>query len=141
MLVSKLDAARRQLETAVDLYFSNKDPISIHTLTCAAYNIVRDISSRISDTKMIIKDQMFAYIKPEYEKEVRNKINEAENFFKHADRDHDKNIEFHSGFTDFMLHDACNQYHMITQEAPPLLKLFSYWLEVVPVCWTVWRLS
>jgi len=35
--VSKLDAARRQLETAIRLYFSEADPISIHALMSAAY--------------------------------------------------------------------------------------------------------
>jgi hypothetical protein len=29
--VSKLDAAKRQLETAIRLYFSDGDPVSIHT--------------------------------------------------------------------------------------------------------------
>jgi hypothetical protein len=39
--VSKLDAAKRQLETVIRLYFSNGDPVSIHTLTAAAYNVLR----------------------------------------------------------------------------------------------------
>ena len=37
---------------------------------------------------MIVKDQLLDSIKPEHQKEWRLKVNEAENFFKHADRDH-----------------------------------------------------
>ena len=33
--VSKLDAAKRQLETVIRLYFFDGDPVSIHTLTSA----------------------------------------------------------------------------------------------------------
>lgn len=38
--VTKLDAVRRQLETAVILWFHDGDPVSIHTLTGAAYQII-----------------------------------------------------------------------------------------------------
>ena len=42
--VSKFDAARRQLETAIRLYFFQGDPISIHTLASAAAQILHDLS-------------------------------------------------------------------------------------------------
>jgi hypothetical protein len=42
---SKLDVALRQLETAVTLYFHSADPVSIHTLTAAAYNVLRDLKT------------------------------------------------------------------------------------------------
>jgi hypothetical protein len=35
--VRKLAAVRTQLETAISLYFGGGDPVSIHTLTAAAY--------------------------------------------------------------------------------------------------------
>jgi hypothetical protein len=37
-IITKLDAARRQLETAIKLYFDEGDPGSIQTLCSAAYN-------------------------------------------------------------------------------------------------------
>jgi hypothetical protein len=48
--LSKLDAALRQLETAVTLYFHSSDPISIHTLTAAAYNVLQGIKRSPRDT-------------------------------------------------------------------------------------------
>ena len=44
--VTKLNAAERQLETAILLYFSDKDPVSIHTLCCAAYEVVHALNKR-----------------------------------------------------------------------------------------------
>jgi hypothetical protein len=53
--VSKLDAAKRQLETAIRLYFSDGDPVSIHTLTAAAYNILRDVTKQKGVELMLVK--------------------------------------------------------------------------------------
>ena len=53
--VSKLDAAKRQLETAIRLYFSNGDPVSIHTLVAAAYAILHDVTGRKGADPMLIR--------------------------------------------------------------------------------------
>jgi hypothetical protein len=38
--ISKFDAARRQLNTAITLWFADGDPVAIHTLAYAAYEII-----------------------------------------------------------------------------------------------------
>ncbi len=87
--ISKLDAAKRQLETAITLYFHDGDPVSIHTLTSAAYNVIRTINKKRNGPPMFEKDEFIEdYVKPEYQDQVRKQLNEAENFFKHADRGH-----------------------------------------------------
>lgn len=40
MILSKIDVAKAQLETAIQLYFLEKDPISIHTLASASEEIL-----------------------------------------------------------------------------------------------------
>jgi hypothetical protein len=44
--IGKLDAARRQLQTAIALWFDERDPVAIHTLSVAAYEIVHTISKQ-----------------------------------------------------------------------------------------------
>ena len=61
--VSKLDAARRQLETAIKLYFVFGDPISIHTLSAAAYNVIRDLNTKKDGDPLLMKDELLNYIK------------------------------------------------------------------------------
>jgi hypothetical protein len=51
--VSKFDAARRQLETAIRLYFFQGDPISIHTLASAAAQILQDLSGHRGGTHQL----------------------------------------------------------------------------------------
>ena len=41
---TKLDAARRQINTAIWLWFNGADIVSVHTLTAAAHRIVLDLS-------------------------------------------------------------------------------------------------
>jgi len=41
--ISKLEAARRQLTTAVKLFFTGGDIVSIHTLAFASFNVTRNI--------------------------------------------------------------------------------------------------
>ena len=41
--ISKLDAACRQLDCAIELWFADGDPVSIHTLACASHQIIHDI--------------------------------------------------------------------------------------------------
>lgn len=125
--ISKLDAARRQLEVAVRLYFSNDDPVSIHTLAAAAYNVIRDVSSKRNATPMLLKDTVAQMLRPGMQKLFRAKVNEAENFFKHADRDHEGSFEFFPTLSEYFLIDACDQYYRLTGEAPPVFKLFRGW--------------
>ncbi|MFH1597020.1 MAG: hypothetical protein ABIG94_11760 [Pseudomonadota bacterium] len=127
LIISKQEAARRQLETAIYLYFHEGDPVSIHTLTAAAYNILRDVSVKRGNLPMLVKGYFLQCIKPGHEKEVRDKINEAENFFKHANRDTDGILTFNPGGTEILLIDACIRYYEFTSERPPELFLFHLW--------------
>lgn len=125
--ISKLDAAKRQLESAIRIYFHNGDPVSIHTLTAAAYNVIRDINKKRGGESMLIKEQILDQLKPEHIKTFRDKINQAENFFKHADRDHDGTLKFNPLLTEFLIIDACSQYYKLTGEDAPLFAAFRGW--------------
>src|SRR5688572_4863539 len=93
MQVCKLDAARRQLETAITLYFNDGDPISLHTLAGAAYDVLRGVN-RARGGEPMIKDWVRESFQPDYRKTVDKALNEAQNFFKHADRDANDVLEY-----------------------------------------------
>jgi hypothetical protein len=127
VVISKLDAAKRQLEMVIRLYFSNGELVSIHTLTAAAYNIIHDVNKKRGGTPMMVKDQIKDHVKPEYQKMVMDKINKAENFFKHADRDHKTTLDFNPGLSELLIYDACSQYRKLTGELPPLFLIYQGW--------------
>jgi hypothetical protein len=126
--ISKLDAAKRQLETAIQIYFAHGDPVSLHTLCAAAYNIIRDVASKRGGLQpMLVKDQLIQLAKPDGRKPFRDKLNEAENFFKHADRDHDGVHDFSPALSELFLLDASTHYYQLTSESPPLFKVYRAW--------------
>ncbi len=94
LIVKKLDAAQRQLNCAIELWFKDADEVSIHTLVAAAYQIIHDIKEH----KRIERDLLYdsAMIKDEYRKQWIDTLKKSQNFFKHADRDPDPegSIEF-----------------------------------------------
>jgi hypothetical protein len=128
---SKLDVARRQLETAIRLYFSMGDPVSIHTLVAAAYEVLRDLN-RVHAGEPMLKDVMPNWVRPDAKEKARRKLSEAENFFKHADRDHAEVLEFKQELTELWLFDACRKYRQLSEELLPVLKVYEAWFWIGP---------
>lgn len=108
--VTKLEAARGQIETAIELFFTDKDPISIHTLTCAAYQILMDIG-KTRGIAAVLKNPSFVQV--DMQKLYLERINEAENFFKHAERDPNVVLTFQPQATELLLWDACRMYQVL----------------------------
>ena len=131
IMVSKLDAARRQLDAAVRLYFAEGDPVAIHTLAAAAHEVLADISVRRNVTVPFIH-KLLSLIRPEKQAEARAKFNRARNFFKHAKNDPEESIEFDPAHSEFLLFDACTQYRELTGELVPALGVFQAWF------WIAW---
>jgi hypothetical protein len=89
--LSKLDAACRQLDTAIELWFRESDPVSIHTLACSAHQIIHDTIHHRGG-----QDPLFdsPYIKKESRKRAKELLHKSYSFFKHANRDPETSIEF-----------------------------------------------
>jgi len=81
--IKKLDAAKSQLETAILLFFDDGDPISIHTLACAAYDIIDGVNQHRGGKEMWVK-RRYTQLRG---RPTRADINDVQNFLKHADRD------------------------------------------------------
>lgn len=129
LTVSKLDAAKRQLETFIRLYFSSGDPVAMHTLAAAAFNVIRDLNKKRGGAPTI-QEKLFDNVRPEHHKSLREKLAEAQNFFKHADRDHDATLEFNPEFAKLIAMDACSKYTELTGESPPLFQIFNGWMMI-----------
>lgn len=81
--VTKIEAARRQLRTAIELWFSDADPVSIHTLSAASYQIIHDLNRKNKGPDLLLDTKR---IKDEYRREFINEVKNASNFMKHADK-------------------------------------------------------
>ncbi len=125
--VTKLEAANRQLATAIRLFFENEDPVVVHTLACAA----REIYEKHCLKKGLRRT--FDYVKesnPTHaEKDLWNVLNGLRNFFKHPGESLDETVEFSDTYNDFMLLSACHDCGMlIGPENNPLpMQAFGTW--------------
>ncbi len=89
--VSKLNAARRQLNCALELWFSDKDEVSVHTLAAAAHQIIYDINKKKGGEDLFFESIV---IKDEYRSEFIALVKKDMNFFKHPDKDPEGITEF-----------------------------------------------
>jgi hypothetical protein len=102
--VTKLDAAKRQLRTAIELWFHDGDPVSIHALAYAAHEIIHELFLRAGHTGLLFDLDPGSSVpkhidaSPEELKKLRSEfpkyLKRDANFFKHADRDPDDTLEF-----------------------------------------------
>lgn len=122
--LSKYDVVKKQLEVAIRLYFNDDDPISIHTLTCAAHGILSDLNKKHNGKPMIISDFLIA---DRYKSEWNKRLRKPQNFFKHANRDTMEKIDYSPEITQYFLFDAILKYHELTNEIISYFVIFKSW--------------
>lgn len=130
--ISKLEAAKRQLECAVMLFFSDKDAISIHTLTTAAQGVLRNIAKDAGEKNIesYIYDKGLELIKPERRKEYVDKIREPQNFFKHGDLESNKEVKFNPDANEIFLFDTIIMYNRFSDNLPFWFTAYKIWFMV-----------
>lgn len=130
MTVGKLDVARRQLETAIRLYFDDADPVSIHTLSSAALQIIGDVNKKRGGTVLFAEEEFLKRFKPEAVGKVRRALRRSQNFFKHADRDWADTLRFDPRQSEVQLLEACVKYHELSGETVPSFVVFLVWYDI-----------
>jgi hypothetical protein len=120
--INKLDAACRQLNTAIYLWFSDGDTVSIHTLACCAHQLVHDINQRIGGRDLIYDSLV---IKDEYRREANKLFKQAYNFFKHADNDAYGAIEFEPRLTELFIVFTSIGLEILGRKPDPIRAAFN----------------
>jgi len=129
--VTKLEAARRQLETAIDLYFRDGDPVSIHTLCCSAYDVIHVLNKKRNDpldlNDMMLKDLDRLLGSNALKKVFHDYLNAAQNFFKHGNSDANSAETLDTRYTEYLLYEAVQKYSRLVGECPPAMVLYIVW--------------
>jgi hypothetical protein len=127
--VSKLDAARRQLQTAITMWFREDDPVATHTLACAAYEVLHAVSKARDPNR---PDLLFdsAHVPQEDRKELNDFLRAAANFFKHGDRDPHAVLEFSPGLTLAFLYYGIHGFLLCGEPLPKEFNIFIRWLQI-----------
>ncbi len=140
-LVTKKEAAGAQIETAIKLLFENRDLISAYTLCSAANGILEGIYKNERSTilakqretlagdmkyfRFSWKEEWEIRFKPEHLKEGFRYLNATQNFFKHADTDHDDVHEFRDwDETSAKIFMAVTNYRLVFREINPAMHTY-----------------
>ena len=126
--ITKIEAARSQLETAIRIFLTDGDPVSIHTLTNAARGILQDLGSQRGVRGLM--EEAIANVDPHLQKVVREVVARPRNFFKHADRDPDGALVFSADVNIANILDAVTLYQELTGETPGICLAFLAWFFV-----------
>lgn len=127
-VITKLDAARRQLELAIHLYFDRGDLVATHTLACAAREIFEKHCKLDNRPRLFDQIQMACAQAPD--KELWEVLNRARNFFKHPDPKGDLDATIELGDADnkatiFMAAYDCAA--LLNDDTPPLFLCYITW--------------
>ncbi|MCR6665860.1 MAG: hypothetical protein NVV69_07615 [Methyloversatilis sp.] len=126
--VTKTDAACRQLREAIVLFFERRDLVAVHTLAAASLQVLSDVGKAKGVTTGMLKHGR--YIRDDKKKIWFELINEAQNFFKHADKDPDGVLDFKPSSTPFYIIDAVLLEGQLRKELSPASNCFLLWFYV-----------
>ena len=127
LTLSKLESAKRQIEVSISLYFNWGDEVSIHTLISASLQVLLDVNKNNGGEPSFKEKIMEEFLNPEKIKIFKTAIKKPENFFKHADRDHNDIITFNPEASEHVMFECVILYHKMTGELPKVFHFFKVW--------------
>lgn len=124
-MITKLAAAERQMNEAIRLFFERRDIVSMHTLAAASDQVLSDVCVAKGIESQLRHDAYF--IREEAHKKWFRALTQAENFFKHAERDPGGTLDFNTEQTMWVLFDATCLYWRLTNDYTHEARVFLCW--------------
>jgi hypothetical protein len=130
---TKMEAAEKQLFTAVRLFLEDSDPVPVETLCGAVLGILHPLADHHGIVGMLKNPDL---ISPGFEKLWRQKLNEAPNFLKHADRDWDAEINYNPDALPYKLFEAVALHEKVNAVVFKATKkkwfggVFMFWFSI-----------
>ena len=122
---NKYFAAIRQLDVAIELLFSDREPLAVRTLAAASHGLLSDLveSKRPGESwrKKLISDSGLP------RKQAIEAINGASNFLKHADRDPEGNLAFDEEENDILIFIATIECGELGAPLSYSMQAFQIW--------------
>ncbi|WP_298111473.1 hypothetical protein [Bradyrhizobium sp.] len=129
MELNKLDAAGRQLDAAIRMFFGEEDPVAVHTVTSAAFTVVRNLCEKRGNIDSFRR--FSRWIKPGSEGKFWSAVNGQANFLKHADRDADDLFDFNEGATELLILMAAKWFIDLGNDSSPEIRAFGAWFVLM----------
>jgi hypothetical protein len=144
-MITKIDAAERQLDTAIKLFFENIDRLSSYTLAAASQEITNDLCDKKKSelfrselerlgephkVRLSFRDELEIRIKTEHHKEAFRLIKKNINFLKHADKDPNETIEEISiKELSLVIFFSIRNFNLLTKRRTRAMDVFLAWFS------------
>ena len=125
--ITKIEAGKPQLETAIRMFFKEEDPVAIHTLAAAAHDVLWGIAKKRGTMSLLKNNPLIA---KQHQKEMHGIVSEAKNFFKHGIRDPNAGVEFNPETTAYFLIDAIEIYRQVIGQPSPVMISMMAWFQL-----------
>lgn len=145
-MITKTDAAERQLNTAIRLFFENRDHLSSYALAVASREVTDGVIqsrnselyqrelARVGDplkVRLSYWEELNNLIKPEFFKDFLKIDHKWQNFLKHAKTDPGEEIEpVRTKHLALVIMFAIKNYVLLTQQMTIEMKIFFAWFAV-----------
>jgi hypothetical protein len=124
--ISKIDAAQRQLDCAIRLFFGNEEPLAVYALSRAGLRVLLDL------TKDADKNSFDGKLNELVNKHIGEWFNEVTNFLKHADFDPNNQLEWiHELESHLGLFVAISLYEGLANKHTPEMAGFTIWFKMM----------
>lgn len=124
--ISKRDAVKQQIDEAIWMFFSRRNPVAIHSIVGAAHQVLHDLTNRNCS---MIKNERSASTSRKG-KEWYRRLNKEYNFFKHAETDKEETINFDPLLHTYYLVDCVYMYRALTGTSPYNHSIFDSWFAL-----------
>ena len=127
--LTKLEAARKQINTAIRMYFMEMDAVSTHAVLAGGLQIISDLAAKKG--QRVGFEEFLAPIIEDRRNEFVLILREPQNFLKHADREGDETAiyEYRVGALDMYLYMAAQSYQTFTGKSTPEIKSIIAWIS------------
>ncbi len=109
--LSKIEAAKRQIESAIWLWFVGEDMVSVHTLAASAHRILLEVASIWGASAWPTTE---AYLPGRTEEGTRVRSDDAVTYFQ--DAKHEENYQISEQWTELYLFDAVMAYSNLARD-------------------------
>jgi hypothetical protein len=127
--VTRIEAAQSQLRTAIEMFFTERDPVSIHTLATSAYQIIHDLNHERKGEPLLYDSDL---IKDECRKQFVGLAKDHGNFFKHADKRRKRSsgdkVLFNPRQSEFFMLFAIKGVRQLGVRTSDVEEAFTYWV-------------
>jgi hypothetical protein len=114
--ITKIDAAERQIRTAIRMFFEDDDVVSIITLARAGSEVLRDIGNTRGIPDEMGLDSLS--VNEEYRKDWIDALRKPQNFFKHGSRKPEEVLRLKPFVAHYMLLNAVALLRSVAGKIP-----------------------